>query len=244
LSKSNPKETGNSDERKIGRRQLIQVLGAAAGSALVGAVMPEPAAANAVPAIRPAAPVKSTHGRFQAIAFNHISYNVSVSDYAKERDFWIKVMGMEDVWDDGNQCALQSGNAPNQIYIRPVDPAYERRLGFAPPRGAWADQMGRGFVDHYCFSIANYDGEEVREELTRRGLNPKADGPAAWSFKDPSGWTMHISDIRGLYPGMILPGWKYENGIKNLSSVPKPTDSPRRPLQQCGARLQPGRSES
>src|SRR5215471_10392378 len=73
---------------KLSRRQLVQSLAVAASAAT--------AAAPADPA------------PFKAVTVNHISYQVA--DYAKTRDFYAGLLGMEVSHDDGRQCYLSFGN--------------------------------------------------------------------------------------------------------------------------------------
>jgi catechol 2,3-dioxygenase-like lactoylglutathione lyase family enzyme len=150
----------------------------------------------------------------KAVSYNHINYQVS--DYAKVRDFYVGVLGMKDVWDDGKQCSVECGNPPNAIYIRPLNKPLDR----AP--GNWSEQMGQGNVDHFAFSLENFELEPVRAELARRGLEPKPDGAYAWSIKDPDGTTIQICAIKGVFPGAAAPTAKESDGTKNLSAIPGP----------------------
>jgi catechol 2,3-dioxygenase-like lactoylglutathione lyase family enzyme len=77
---------------RMGRRQLIQSLAAAAA----------PSIALAPPAAAPEGPV------FKATAFNHVSYQVA--DYRKSRDFYAGLFGMRVTLDDGMQCRLAFGD--------------------------------------------------------------------------------------------------------------------------------------
>ena len=77
---------------RMGRRQLIQSLAAAAA----------PSIALAPPAAAPEGPV------FKATAFNHVSYQVA--DYRKSRAFYAGLFGMRVTLDDGMQCRLAFGD--------------------------------------------------------------------------------------------------------------------------------------
>ena len=70
--------------------------------------------------------------------------------------------------------------------------------------------------------IENFELEPVRAELARRGLDPKPDGAYAWSIKDPSGTTIQICAIKGVFPGAAAPTAKESDGTKNLASIPGP----------------------
>jgi catechol 2,3-dioxygenase-like lactoylglutathione lyase family enzyme len=89
----------------------------------------------------------------KAVAFNHINYQVP--DYAKVRDFYVNLLGMKVVWDDGKQCSVECGDPPNAIYIRPLTKPLDRPAGTGPSAN-WDAQMGQGNVDHFAFSIENF----------------------------------------------------------------------------------------
>ena len=80
------------EEGKMNRRQLIQSLALAASAA--GAAVP--AAAG------------DSKG-FKTLSVNHISY--VVADYTKTRDFYVDLMGMKPVHDDGKQCSLGTASS-------------------------------------------------------------------------------------------------------------------------------------
>ena len=195
---------------KIDRRQLMQALGLTATAAFAASVSPEVAAF----AGGGAQAAMAGGMLLKAVAYNHINYQVS--DYAKVRDFYVNLYGMKLAYDDGKQCSVECGDPPNAIYIRPLNKPLDR------PAGNWSEQMGQGNVDHFAFSIENFELEPVRAELTRRGLDPKPDGAYAWSIKDPSGTTIQICATRGVFPGAAAPTAKESDGTKNLASMPGP----------------------
>jgi catechol 2,3-dioxygenase-like lactoylglutathione lyase family enzyme len=194
------------------RREVLKGLGLTATSAFAAAVAPKAAAGFAGQMLM------SGGAGFKAVAFNHINYQVP--DYAKVRDFYVSLFGMNPVWDDGKQCSVEFGDPPNAIYIRELKPGdKEKALG---PDGPWASQMGQGWVDHIAVSIENFNLVSVGAELERRGLRPKSDGPFAWSIRDPNGYRLQICATKGVFPGQALPTVKESDGLKNLGAVPKP----------------------
>jgi catechol 2,3-dioxygenase-like lactoylglutathione lyase family enzyme len=200
---------------KMDRRQLMRSLGLTATAAFAVSAAPEPAIFSAgVPETAMAAGTG-----FKAVAFNHINYQVP--DYVKVRDFYVNLYGMKVVYDDGKQCSVECGDPPNAIYIRPLTKPLDRPAGTGPSAN-WDAQMGHGNVDHFAFSIENFQLEPVRAELARRGLDPKPDGPYAWSIKDPSGITIQICATKGVFPGAASPTAKESDGTKNLSAIPGP----------------------
>lgn len=200
---------------RINRRELMRALGISATTALATSLLPEATAF----AGRPAETSMVGGSAFKAVSFNHINYQVA--DYAKVRDFYVNLYGMKVVWDDGKQCSVECGDPPNAIYIRPLTKPLDRPAGTGRSAN-WDAQMGQGVVDHFAFSIENFQLDSVGAELTRRGLDPKPDGPYAWSIKDPSGITIQICATKGVFPGAASPTAKESDGTKNLSAIPGP----------------------
>jgi catechol 2,3-dioxygenase-like lactoylglutathione lyase family enzyme len=200
---------------RIGRRELMRALGLTATAAFAASVSPEAAAL----AGGSAQTARAGGTILKAVAFNHINYQVP--DYVKVRDFYADLYGMKVAWDDGKQCSVECGDPPNAIYIRPLTKPLDRPAG-AGPSVNWDAQMGRGNVDHFAFSVENFQLESVGDELTRRGLDPKPDGAYAWSIKDPSGITIQICATKGVFPGAASPTAKESDGTKNLSAIPGP----------------------
>jgi catechol 2,3-dioxygenase-like lactoylglutathione lyase family enzyme len=199
----------------IGRRELMRGLGVSVGAAFAAGAFPEISSrAGGEPQMG-----MSSGVALKAVAYNHINYQVA--DYAKVRDFYINLLGMKDVWDDGKQCSVECGDPPSAIYIRPLTRPLDRPAGSGASAN-WSAQMGQGNVDHFAFSIENFELEPVRAELTRRGLDPKPDGAYAWSIKDPSGTTIQICATHGVFPGAAAPTAKESEGTKNLDAMPKP----------------------
>jgi len=141
------------EQGKLSRRQLIQSLTVAA-SATAGT----------------AAAADDTG--FKAVTVNHISYQVA--DYAKTRDFYKSLLGMEVSHDDGRQCYLSFGNT----FLLPRN----ARQGSMPPK-----------VDHIAYTIETWDKNFVEAELKRRGLTPRPDTEDSFHVKDPDGFDLQIS---------------------------------------------------
>src|SRR5215475_1965023 len=137
---------------KLSRRQLIQSLTVAASSAATAS------AADPAP--------------FKAVTVNHISYQVA--DYAKTRDFYAGLLGMQVSHDDGRQCYLSFGNTfllPRNI----------RQGGTAPN------------VDHIAYTIETWNKDAVEAELKKRGLPVRPDTENSFHTKDPDGFDVQIS---------------------------------------------------
>ena len=140
------------EQGKLSRRQLIQSLAVAATAAAPAA------AADPAP--------------FQAVTVNHISYQVA--DYARTRDFYADLLGMQVTHDDGKECYLVFGDTH-------LIPRHGRGT-VASPR-----------VDHLAYTIENWDRKAVESELKRRGLDPRPDEETSFHVKDPDGFDLQIS---------------------------------------------------
>jgi catechol 2,3-dioxygenase-like lactoylglutathione lyase family enzyme len=146
---------------KMSRRQLIQSLAMAATAA---------AAAGGTVAASAADEGKG----FEAIAVNHISYQVK--DYTKTRDFYTSLLGMKAVQDNGRQCYLTFGDHGTWLLPR------NAREGNETPK-----------VDHIAYTIKNWDQKKVEAELKRRGLEAREDTVNSFHVKDPDGFDLQIS---------------------------------------------------
>jgi catechol 2,3-dioxygenase-like lactoylglutathione lyase family enzyme len=153
------------EQGKMSRRQLIQSLAVTASAA--AAVAPAVAASPDEPA-------------FKAVAVNHISYQVA--DYAKTRDFYVGMFGMNVSKDDGRQCYLAFGDT----FLLPRN---GRPNSTTPPP----------HIDHVAYTIDVWDKDKVEAELKRRGLTPRPDTPDSFHVKDPDGFDLQISG-RGMKP--------------------------------------------
>ncbi|HEY2904507.1 MAG TPA: VOC family protein [Vicinamibacterales bacterium] len=146
---------------KMSRRQLIQSLAMAATAAAAAGGATVAAAAD--------------EGKgFEAIAVNHISYQVK--DYTKTRDFYSSLLGMKPVQDNGKQCYLTFGNHGTWLL----------------PRNA-RDESAAPKVDHIAYTIKDWDQKKVEAELKRRGLEARVDTENSFHVKDPDGFDLQIS---------------------------------------------------
>jgi catechol 2,3-dioxygenase-like lactoylglutathione lyase family enzyme len=109
---------------------------------------------------------------FKAIGVNHISYGVA--HYARTRDFYAGLFGMQVRGDNGTQCTLAFGDS--FIVVR-----------------ASAQPNRQPYVDHFAITIEGWSREVVEAELKRRGLDPRPDGSSSFLVKDPDGFELQIS---------------------------------------------------
>jgi len=187
------------EEGKLSRRKLVETL-ALAATTIYGAGKAE-TTVEAAPA--------GGRGSFKTMLVNHISY--SCPDYKKPRDFYMDLMGMELVekGDTGTQATLAfgpKGSTPlNSPYGTPVTFLIVRNgrgvQGLPPAgRGAAANAPApppvTAVVNHIAYTIADWDQKRVKEELDKRGLNPREDTPNSYHVLDPDGYDVQISGIK------------------------------------------------
>ena len=154
-------------------------------------------------------------GLARATAVNHLSY--AVTDYARTRDFYVDLLGMQVAWDNGKMCAVEFGDParPEGIYIVPVKPGE------------------KSAVSHIGYSIDNFSGnkEKIAAALTRQKIKFKTDTEWGWTLDDRAGYMIHFISETGIFPGAsdpcaIIASDKCKGaeaiGLKNLASLPKP----------------------
>lgn len=145
------------EQGRISRRQLIRNLAIAVAAGAAGTTV----------AAKPRAAVEG-HG-FKAIAVNHISYQVA--DYAKTRDFYADLLGMQPHNDDGTQCYMRFGDSVLIPRNRPPN----------TPR-----------IDHIAYTIEDWNKDAVEAELKRRGLKPTPDTENSFHVRDSNGYDLQI----------------------------------------------------
>ncbi len=107
---------------------------------------------------------------FEAVGLNHIA--LRVSDVLRSREFYKKHLGMKVVRDGGERnCFMTCGD--NFVALFQGD----------EPR-----------MDHYCYSIKDYDVNRAEEALLEHNLQPRVvrdDGRIY--FNDPDGLTVQLA---------------------------------------------------
>lgn len=167
------------EEGKISRRQLVRALAigmmaAAAGRAAVPAPVAPDMSSGKVPAPR------AEWGKlpsFAAINVNHISYQSL--DYARTRDFYHNLLRMAVPFDTGDQCYLQFGfhdspQGETTIHCR---------------RTNWPRHQ---YIDHFAFTIADWDRDKIFAGLQAWGFHPTADSKYGWTVHDPDGFPVQL----------------------------------------------------
>lgn len=124
---------------------------------------------------------------FKATAVNHICY--SVSDYARSRDFYRDLFGMDCIFDDGNGCTLTFGRPSRALSIE---------ASSQPDRKPFYGRMG--------FSVAELDLPAMLAKLKGLDLVPQPEGDFAFSLSDPEGFRIWICSESAVKTGTnILP---------------------------------------
>lgn len=204
----------NFEKGKINRRQLLQTLGVTAGAVSIPGSVAY-AQHSDVTTLDEKWPrmkwMKSypRSGPFKTISVNHLSY--STPDSKKARDWYIDVLGMEDVFDTGSTCAVRFGIPWNHIYVT------QNR-----------DPNAKPAIGHMAYSIEKFRLDAVEAELKARGLYAAYDGYFMIHTDDPEGYRLQPSALLSVFPGGGDPQWvedlKEEDGLKaELRAAPRPT---------------------
>ncbi len=118
------------------------------------------------------------------IGINHISY--VCPDYAKARDFYTSVLGMESTpgKDNGKRANLMFGPEPGKGGSFMV----ARTAGGAPKPPSQA------VVDHIAYTISNWDEARVRGALKAKGLEVTGRN-GSLHVRDPFNYDVQIANI-------------------------------------------------
>ena len=200
----------DSENGKMNRRQLLQALGLTAGAAsFTGSVAYAQEEEAGVPRIKWMKDSYPRIGRFKTLSVNHISY--SVPDQKKARDWYIDLLGMQAVFDNGRTTALRFGIPWNHIYL-----------------GQNSDANAKASINHMAYCIEKFRLEAVETELKARSLVASYDGPEMIHTDDPEGYRLQPSSLVAIFPGggnaQAVEDLSQEDGLKaNLRAIPRPT---------------------
>jgi catechol 2,3-dioxygenase-like lactoylglutathione lyase family enzyme len=110
----------------------------------------------------------TTGSTFEATSLNHIALHVT--DVARSRDFYVKHLGMKVSRDSGTSAFLTCGNNFVALF-----------------RG---DRPG---MDHYCYSVKNYDVAAAEEKLRMAGMEDIRRTSGRIYFSDPDRLTVQLA---------------------------------------------------
>ena len=107
---------------------------------------------------------------FQGVGLNHIA--LRVTDVLRSREFYKKHLGLQVTRDGGERnCFLTCGDNFVALFQN--------------------DEPG---MDHYCYSVKNYDVNEAEAKLKAQGFEPRVVRDAGRIyFKDPDGLTVQLA---------------------------------------------------
>ena len=125
--------------------------------------------ATALAALATGAKAAPAEAGLRAISLNHVT--VRVPDLHRTSQFYQEFFGMP----------LKQQSA--KIHILGVGESF-----FGIEQGD-----GPARLDHYDFGIANFDADEARAKLKKRGLKYAGDSKESFKFTDPDGFVVQLN---------------------------------------------------
>jgi hypothetical protein len=126
---------------------------------------------------------------FKVLAVDHLVY--SCPDYIKAREHFINVWGLEPATgtDDGKRVNLMFGPEPGKggsyITVRNAQ-AGDRQPGPVP---------GQVWIDHFCFTLSNWDEQRVRSAIKAKGQEISGGRPGSLHILDPFNYDIQFASI-------------------------------------------------
>jgi catechol-2,3-dioxygenase len=117
---------------------------------------------------------KGSSSTFEARGLNHIA--LRVGDVGRSRDFYRKHLGMTVLSESKTNCFLACG-----------------------PDHFVALFEGEPAMDHYCYTVDDYDASTVVGKLEAAGLKPRRTSNRVY-FDDPDGLEVQLASARGSRP--------------------------------------------
>ena len=113
---------------------------------------------------------KETEPTFMATGLNHIA--LQVTNVPRSRDFYVKHLGLKVTRDRGDaNCFLDCGKHFLALF-----------------------RSNEAQMDHYCYSIDDFDVDECEAKLKAEGFEPRVVRPdGRIYFKDPDGLTVQLA---------------------------------------------------
>ena len=108
-----------------------------------------------------------TQSTFRANGINHVALNTP--DIALSRDFYVKHLGMKVSRESETSCFLTCDDNFLALF-----------------------RSQNAGLNHYCFSIDDYDVAKAEESLKSENLNPRREGNRIY-FNDPHGITVQLA---------------------------------------------------
>ncbi|MHC4994430.1 MAG: VOC family protein [Planctomycetota bacterium] len=106
---------------------------------------------------------------FQGVGLNHLALNVT--DVQRSRDFYVKHLGLKVSRESDNNCFLTCGDNFVALF-----------------------KNAQAGMNHYCYSIQNYDVDEAEKKLKDAGLGEGLRKPSGRIyFRDPDGLVVQLA---------------------------------------------------
>jgi catechol 2,3-dioxygenase-like lactoylglutathione lyase family enzyme len=105
---------------------------------------------------------------FQAVGLNHLA--LRVTDVPRSRDFYVRQLGLRVTRDGGDSSCFLSFDDGFLALFRGEEPR----------------------MDHYCYSVKDYDVRVAEEKLKAAGLAPRVTGDRIY-FDDPDGLEVQLA---------------------------------------------------
>jgi catechol 2,3-dioxygenase-like lactoylglutathione lyase family enzyme len=167
---------------KISRRWLIEILTLAATTAY---------AEKSVGAAEPSG--------LDAALVNHVSY--TCPDYRRAADWYSMVFNLDQVGATDHDVALPFGKKGEKPYgvsadDVPLTHIICRTRPLDAGRSASSRRKPSAVIDHLAFSVADFDRERAKAQLTAMGAkNVRDGGPFSVYVDDPFGYELQIGGI-------------------------------------------------
>lgn len=150
------------EKGKIGRRELVRQMGVA-----IGGLFLTGCATTGVRAQPDRGGARADGGSiFDATDVNHLA--IRAPDVGKARDFYMRALGLTVTSESDRSCFLRCG--PDFLAIF----------------------QGKPRMDHFCFTVKNYEAGDAVDRLKRAGLEPSREANRVY-FPDLNGLTVQVS---------------------------------------------------
>jgi catechol 2,3-dioxygenase-like lactoylglutathione lyase family enzyme len=113
---------------------------------------------------------------FETVGLNHIA--LDVTDVGRSRDFYKAHLGMKVLDESASNCFMSCGPDNFVALFRSDEPG----------------------MNHYCYTIDDYDADRVAGTLQSAGFTPRRAANRVY-FSDPDGLTVQIAGRRSSRPG-------------------------------------------
>ena len=104
---------------------------------------------------------------FQANGINHVA--LSVPDIEVSRDFYVKHLRLKVVREGSSNCFMTCDDNFVALF-----------------------RSSNAGLNHFCFSVEDYDVGKAEDTLSEKGLNPRREGNRIY-FNDPHGITVQLA---------------------------------------------------